>query len=68
MDEMKGVDVGDTYRIDKEVVTFTPYITGCERQKPVLMKHFRSVLVSASVDADVVELEWDISKSLVYRK
>jgi len=65
---MKGVDVGDTYRIDKQVVTFTHYITGSERQKPVLVEHFRSVLVGASVDADVVELEWDILKSLVYSK
>ncbi len=63
---MKGVDVGDTYRIDKQVVTFTHYITGSERQKPVLVEHFRSVLVGASVDADVVELEFDILKSLVY--
>ena len=54
---MKGVDVGDTYRIDKQVVTFTHYITGSERQKPVLVEHFRSVLVGASVDADVAELE-----------
>ncbi len=65
---MKGVDVGDTYRIDKQVVTFTHYIIGRERQKPVLVEHFRSVLVGASVDADVVELEWDILKSLVYSK
>ncbi len=65
---MKGVDVGDTYRIDKQVVTFTHYITGSERQKPVLVEHFQSVLVSASVDADVMELEWDILKSLVYSK
>jgi len=65
---MKGVDVGTTYRIDKQVVTFTHYITGSERQKFVLVEHFRPVLVSAGVDADVVELEWDILKSLVYSK
>ncbi len=65
---MKGVDVGETYRINKQVVTFTHYITGSESQKFVLVEHFRPVLVGAGVVADVVELEWLILKSVVYSK
>jgi hypothetical protein len=35
LDEIKGVDIGETYRNEKQVVTFAHYIAKTEKQKLV---------------------------------
>lgn len=60
LDEVKGVDVGETYRNDKQVVTFSHYIAETSRQEIVKLINdakFLSVICDGCTDTAVQEEE-----------
>jgi hypothetical protein len=62
LDEIKGVDIGETYRNEKQVVSFAHYIAKTEKQKLVdQINESKYISVICDGCTDIAAIEEDIA-------